>query len=140
MSDTSEVQEYTPEEQALRDALRTVTDPEPDMNIVNWADTAISIQPDFTEIKMIATMPECRTARPLEQTRRAASASSHAGQDLRGNGDVGTFHDGGRAASRMGFILKQPDPLGRPAAPRVFFCRTHDEQSRISVRCAAPCR
>ena len=76
MSDTPEVQEYTPEEQALRDALRTVTDPELDMNIVELGlIRQVNIQPDLTEIKMIMTTPFCPYGPALlENTRRAAEA------------------------------------------------------------------
>ena len=79
MSDTPEVQEYTPEEQALRDALRTVTDPELDMNIVELGlIRQVNIQPDLTEIKMIMTTPFCPYGPALlEQTRRAAEAHLH---------------------------------------------------------------
>ena len=76
MSDTPEVQEYTPEEQALRDALRSVDDPELDMNIVELGLVRqINIQPDFTEIKMIMTTPFCPYGPALlEKTRRTAEA------------------------------------------------------------------
>ncbi len=76
MSDTQEVQEYTPEEQALRDALRTVVDPELGMNIVELGLVRqVNIQPDFTEIKMSMTTPFCPYGPALlEQTRRAAEA------------------------------------------------------------------
>jgi metal-sulfur cluster biosynthetic enzyme len=79
MSDTSEVQEYTPEEQALRDALRTVEDPELGMDIVELGLVRqVSIQPDFTEIKMIMTTPFCPYGPALlEKTRRAAEAHLH---------------------------------------------------------------
>jgi metal-sulfur cluster biosynthetic enzyme len=74
MSDTAEVQEYTPEEQALRDALRTVVDPELGMNIVELGlIRQINIKPDLVEITMIMTTPFCPYGPALlEQTRRAA--------------------------------------------------------------------
>jgi metal-sulfur cluster biosynthetic enzyme len=79
MSDTPEVQEYTPEEQALRDALRTVIDPELGMSIVELGLVRqITMQPDFTEIKMIMTTPFCPYGPALlEQSRRAAEAHLH---------------------------------------------------------------
>ena len=79
MSDMSEVQEYTPEEQALREALRTVIDPELGMSIIELGLVRqFTIQPDFTEIKMIMTTPFCPYGPALlEQTRRAAEAHLH---------------------------------------------------------------
>jgi len=79
MSDMSEVQEYTPEEEALREALRTVIDPELGMSIVELGLVRqFNIQPDFTEIKMIMTTPFCPYGPALlEQTRRAAEAHLH---------------------------------------------------------------
>ena len=76
MSDIPEVQEYTPEEQALRDALRTVVDPELGLNIVELGLVRqMTFHPDFTEIKMIMTTPFCPYGPALlEQTRRAAEA------------------------------------------------------------------
>ncbi len=76
MSDTPEVQEFTPEEQALREALRTVVDPELGMSIVELGlIRGLNIQADFTEIKMIMTTPFCPYGPALlEQTRRAAEA------------------------------------------------------------------
>ena len=76
MSETAEVQEYTPEEQDLRDALRTVVDPELGMNIVELGlIRQLDIQQDFTEITMIMTTPFCPYGPALlEQTRRAAEA------------------------------------------------------------------
>ncbi len=76
MSDTPEVQEYTPEEEALRNALREVEDPELGMDIVELGLVRqISIQPDFTEIKMIMTTPFCPYGPALlEKTRRTAEA------------------------------------------------------------------
>ena len=60
MSESTEVQEYAPEEQALRDALRTVIDPELGMSIVELGlIRKLNIQPDFTEITMIMTTPFC---------------------------------------------------------------------------------
>ena len=79
MSDNPAVQEYTAEEQALRDALRSVNDPELDMNIVELGLVRqINIQPDFTEIKMIMTTPFCPYGPALlEKARRAAEAHLH---------------------------------------------------------------
>jgi len=76
MSDTPEVQEYTPEEQALRDALRNVEDPELGMDIVELGLVReVNIQPDITEIKMIMTTPFCPYGPALlEKTRRTAEA------------------------------------------------------------------
>jgi metal-sulfur cluster biosynthetic enzyme len=76
MLDVPEVQEYTPEEQALRDALRTVIDPELGMSIVELGLVRqITMQPDFTEIKMIMTTPFCPYGPAiLELARRAAEA------------------------------------------------------------------
>lgn len=76
MSDTPEVQEYTPEERALRDALRNVEDPELGMDIVELGLVRqIAIQPDVTEIKMIMTTPFCPYGPALlEKTRRTAEA------------------------------------------------------------------
>ncbi len=79
MSESMEVQEYTPEEQALREALRTVVDPELGMSIVELGLIRnLNIQPDFTEITMIMTTPFCPYGPAiLEQTRRAAEAHLH---------------------------------------------------------------
>jgi metal-sulfur cluster biosynthetic enzyme len=79
MSDMSEVQEYAPEEQALREALRTVIDPELGMSIIELGLVRqFNIQPDFTEVKMIMTTPFCPYGPALlEQTRRAAEAHLH---------------------------------------------------------------
>ncbi len=76
MSDTPEVQEYTPEEEALRNALREVEDPELGMDIIELGLVRqIDIQPDFTEIKMIMTTPFCPYGPALlEKTRRTAEA------------------------------------------------------------------
>jgi metal-sulfur cluster biosynthetic enzyme len=76
MSDTPEVQEYTPEEEALRNALREVEDPELGMDIIELGLVRqIAIQPDFTEIKMIMTTPFCPYGPALlEKTRRTAEA------------------------------------------------------------------
>jgi metal-sulfur cluster biosynthetic enzyme len=80
MSDVPEVQEYAPEEQALRDALRNVMDPELGMSIVELGLVReINLQPDFTEIKMIMTTPFCPYGPALlEQARRAAEAHLNA--------------------------------------------------------------
>ena len=76
MTDPTEIQEYTPEEQALRDALRSVIDPELGMSIVELGlIRGLNIQPEFTEINMIMTTPFCPYGPALlEQTRRAAEA------------------------------------------------------------------
>ncbi len=80
MSDTLEVQEYSPEETALRDALRTVVDPELGMNIVELGLVRkLNIQPDLIEITMIMTTPFCPYGPAiLEQTRRAAEKYAQA--------------------------------------------------------------
>lgn len=80
MSDTVEVQEYSPEETALRDALRTVVDPELGMNIVELGLVRkLNIQPDLIEITMIMTTPFCPYGPAiLEQTRRAAEKHAQA--------------------------------------------------------------
>ena len=79
MSESTEVQEFAPEELALRDALRSVVDPELGMNIVELGlIRKLSIQPDFTEITMIMTTPFCPYGPAiLEQTRRAAEGHLH---------------------------------------------------------------
>ena len=70
----TEVQEYSPEETALRDALRSVIDPELGMSIVELGLVReINFQPDFTELKLIMTTPFCPYGPALlEQARRAA--------------------------------------------------------------------
>ncbi len=80
MSDTVEVQEYSPEETALRDALRTVVDPELGLNIVELGlIRKVNIQPDLVEITMIMTTPFCPYGPALlEQTRRAAEKHAQA--------------------------------------------------------------
>jgi metal-sulfur cluster biosynthetic enzyme len=74
MSDTAEVTEFTPEEQALRDALRSVIDPELGMSVVELGlIRQLNLQPDLAEITMIMTTPFCPYGPALlEQTRRAA--------------------------------------------------------------------
>jgi metal-sulfur cluster biosynthetic enzyme len=74
MPDTPEVREFTPEEEALRDALRNVVDPELGMNIVELGLIRdLNVQPDVTEITIIMTTPFCPYGPALlEQTRRAA--------------------------------------------------------------------
>ena len=66
--------QYTEQEQALRDALREVADPELGMNIVELGlIRKIDILPDLTEITMIMTTPFCPYGPALiEQTRRTA--------------------------------------------------------------------
>ncbi|HZY40510.1 MAG TPA: iron-sulfur cluster assembly protein [Anaerolineae bacterium] len=80
MSDTAEVQEYSPEETALRDALRSVIDPELGMNIVELGlIRRINLQPDLVGITMIMTTPFCPYGPAiLEQTRRAAEKHAQA--------------------------------------------------------------
>jgi metal-sulfur cluster biosynthetic enzyme len=80
MSDTAEVQEYSAEETALRDALRTVIDPELGMNIVELGLVRkLNIQPDLVEITMIMTTPFCPYGPAiLEQARRAAEQQAQA--------------------------------------------------------------
>ncbi len=80
MSDTVEVQEYSPEETALRDALRTVVDPELGLNIVELGlIRKVNIQPELVEITMIMTTPFCPYGPALlEQTRRAAEKHAQA--------------------------------------------------------------
>ena len=74
MSDTAEVTEFTPEEQALRDALRSVIDPELGMSIVELGlIRKLDMQPDLAEITMIMTTPFCPYGPALlEQARRSA--------------------------------------------------------------------
>ena len=74
MSESMEVQEYTPEEQALREALRTVVDPELGMSIVELGlIRKLNLQPDIAEITMIMTTPFCPYGPALiEQIRRTA--------------------------------------------------------------------
>lgn len=74
MSDTAEVTEFTPEEQALRDALRSVIDPELGMSVVELGlIRKLNLQPDLAEITMIMTTPFCPYGPALlEQARRAA--------------------------------------------------------------------
>lgn len=74
MSDTAEVQEYSPEETALREALRTVVDPELGLSVIELGlIRRIDIQPDWVGITMIMTTPFCPYGPAiLEQTRRAA--------------------------------------------------------------------
>ncbi len=71
-----EVQEFTPEEEALRDALRNVIDPELGMSIVELGLVRnINLQPDFAELTVIMTTPFCPYGPALlEQTRRAAES------------------------------------------------------------------
>ncbi len=73
MSET-EVQEYTLEEEALRDALRAVVDPELGMSVVELGLVRkTNIQPDYTELTVIMTTPFCPYGPALlEQIRRAA--------------------------------------------------------------------
>jgi len=66
--------QYSEKEQALRDALRTVIDPELGMSIVELGLLRkIDFQPDLTDITLIMTTPFCPYGPALiEQARRAA--------------------------------------------------------------------
>ena len=66
--------QYSEKEQALRDALRAVVDPEIGMNIVELGlIRKIDFQPDLTDITMIMTTPFCPYGPALiEQSRRTA--------------------------------------------------------------------
>ena len=70
--------QYTEQEQALRDALREVADPELGMNIVELGlIRKIDILPDLTEITMIMTTPFCPYGPAmLEMTRSKAAEAS----------------------------------------------------------------
>lgn len=74
MSEQTEVQEYSPEETALRDALRSVIDPEIGMSVVELGlIRKIEFKPDMTELTVIMTTPFCPYGPALiEQMRRAA--------------------------------------------------------------------
>jgi metal-sulfur cluster biosynthetic enzyme len=76
MSENETIQEteYSAEEQALRDALRSVMDPELGMSVVELGLVRkVDIQPDLTELTVIMTTPFCPYGPALiEQIRRAA--------------------------------------------------------------------
>jgi metal-sulfur cluster biosynthetic enzyme len=74
MAEPAEEQVYTEEEQALRDALRSVMDPELGMSVVELGlIRKLNIQPDLTELTVIMTTPFCPYGPALiEQMRRAA--------------------------------------------------------------------
>ena len=74
MSEQTEVQEYSPEETALRDALRVVVDPELGMSVVELGlIRKVEFKPDMTELTVIMTTPFCPYGPALiEQIRRAA--------------------------------------------------------------------
>jgi metal-sulfur cluster biosynthetic enzyme len=74
MTEPIEEQVYTEEEQALRDALRSVVDPELGMSVVELGlIRKLNIQPDLTELTVIMTTPFCPYGPALiEQMRRAA--------------------------------------------------------------------
>ncbi|HZY45585.1 MAG TPA: iron-sulfur cluster assembly protein [Anaerolineae bacterium] len=76
MSDTpeAEVIEYSPEETALRDALRAVLDPELGMSVVELGlIRKANFMPDLTELTVIMTTPFCPYGPALiEQIRRTA--------------------------------------------------------------------
>ena len=66
--------QYGEQEQALRDALRTVVDPELGMDIIELGlIRKVDLHPDLAEITMIITTPFCPYGPALiEQTRRTA--------------------------------------------------------------------
>ena len=74
MAEPIEEQVYTEEEQALRDALRSVVDPELGMSVVELGLVRkLNIQPDLTEMTVIMTTPFCPYGPAIiEQMRRAA--------------------------------------------------------------------
>ena len=74
MTEPIEEQVYTEEEQALRDALRSVVDPELGMSVVELGLVRkLNIQPDLTEMTVIMTTPFCPYGPAIiEQMRRAA--------------------------------------------------------------------
>ena len=74
MAESAEEQVYTEEEVALRDALRSVMDPELGMSVVELGlIRKLNIQPDLTELTVIMTTPFCPYGPALiEQMRRAA--------------------------------------------------------------------
>ena len=74
MAEPAEEQVYTEEEQALRDALRSVVDPELGMSVVELGlIRKLNIQPDLTELTVIMTTPFCPYGPAIiEQMRRAA--------------------------------------------------------------------
>ena len=74
MAEPVEEQVYTEEELALRDALRSVMDPELGMSVVELGlIRKLNIQPDLTELTVIMTTPFCPYGPALiEQMRRAA--------------------------------------------------------------------
>ena len=74
MAEPAEEQVYTEEEQALRDALRSVVDPELGMSVVELGlIRKLNIQPDLTELTVIMTTPFCPYGPAIiEQMRRTA--------------------------------------------------------------------
>ena len=74
MTEPIEEQVYTEEEQALRDALRSVVDPELGMSVVELGlIRKLNIQPDLTELTVIMTTPFCPYGPAIiEQMRRTA--------------------------------------------------------------------
>ena len=74
MAEPIEEQVYTEEEQALRDALRSVVDPELGMSVVELGlIRKLNIQPDLTELTVIMTTPFCPYGPAIiEQMRRTA--------------------------------------------------------------------
>ena len=71
--------EYSEQEQQLRDALRSVIDPELGMSIVELGlIRKVDFLSDLTDITMIMTTPFCPYGPALiEQTRRAAEQHMH---------------------------------------------------------------